>query len=143
MELLVITGGCLCGAVRYEAGGEPLFGLHCHCRDCQRASGTGHVPIMGVAKESFKVMGEIKAYANTGGSKRRAVRNFCPVCGSLLFGTPEIAPHLVTIYVGSLDDPSLFKPALVQFTRDRPAWDRTAGDLPEFTATPNASGAVG
>lgn len=132
----MITGGCLCGAVRYEAAGEPLFAVHCHCRDCQRASGTGHVPVMGVAKARFRVTGETKSYAATGSSGHRAIRHFCPVCGSLLFGTPDAAAHAVTLYVGSLDDPSVFKPQAIQFTRSRPAWDRIAATLPEFDTVP-------
>jgi hypothetical protein len=136
----MITGGCLCGHIRYEAGGEPLFAVHCHCRDCQRSSGTGHVPVMGVAKELFKVSGETKSYVTVGSSQRKAIRHFCPNCGSLLFGTPEVAPDTVTIYVGSLDDPAVFKPAYVLFTRDRPPWDTIAGGLPEFATVPPQDG---
>src|ERR1700724_2265394 len=58
----MITGECLCGTVRYEAAGNPLFAVLCHCRDCQRASGTGHVPVMGMPKSSFSVRGERKTY---------------------------------------------------------------------------------
>jgi hypothetical protein len=132
----VITGGCLCGAVRYQAEGEPLFALHCHCRDCQRASGTGHVPIMGMPQPLFRVTGETRSYAVTGSSGHKAIRNFCPRCGSLLFGTPEVAPHVVTLYAGSLDDPTVFKPQFAQFARSRPAWDRMAAPLREFDTVP-------
>ena len=45
------TGGCLCGAVRYESAGEPVFSLHCHCRDCQRSSGTAYIAAMRVPAE--------------------------------------------------------------------------------------------
>jgi len=130
-------GGCSCGAVRYEASGEPLFALHCHCRDCQRASGTGHVPVMRMPKSRFKVTGKTKSYAVIGSGRLRAIRHFCAVCGSLLFGTPEAAPQAVTIYVGSLDDMSVFKPEFVQFTRDPPPWDRIATPLPEFDTAPS------
>ena len=136
----MITGGCLCGTVRYEAGGEPMFALNCHCRDCQRASGTGHVPIMGVPKPLFKVTGKTRSYAAVGNSGLQAIRHFCPVCGSLLFGTPEVAPHVVTIYVGSLDNPVVFEPEFVQFTRSRPDWDRIAAELPEFDTVPPEDG---
>ena len=132
----MITGGCLCGAIRYEAEGEPLYAVHCCCRDCQRASGAGHVPVMGVLKASFKVNGETKSYTKTGGSGLRSIRHFCPECGSLLFGTPEVSPDAVTIYVGSLDDPSAFKPQSILFTRDRAAWDQIAGSIPEFDTVP-------
>jgi len=132
----VITGGCGCGAVRYEADGEPLFAVLCHCRDCQRASGTGHIPVMGMPKSLFKVSGEIKSYATVGSSGKNGIRNFCPNCGSLLFGTPEIAPDAVTIYVGTLDDPTVFQPEAILFKRDRHAWDVLAGTLAEFDTMP-------
>jgi len=122
VEELVTTGGCLCGAVRYESRGEPFAHLICHCRDCQRASGTGGVPIMAVPKNDFRVTGETKSFAIEGGSGKRAIRHFCPHCGSLLFGTPEVAPQMITIYVGSLDDSRGFAPKYAQFARTKPAW---------------------
>jgi len=99
-----ITGGCLCGAVRYEARGEPLFAVYCHCRDCQRASGSGHVPVMGVPKELFTASGATTSYTAAAMNGRKSVRHFCPTCGSLLFGTSDAAPDAVSVYVGTLDD---------------------------------------
>ncbi|MGH7779287.1 MAG: GFA family protein [Candidatus Binataceae bacterium] len=139
----MITGGCLCGAVRYEAERKPLFAVLCHCRDCQRASGSGHVPVMGVPKSSFKVSGQTNSYALPGGSGLKSIRHFCPTCGSLLFGTPEAAPDAVSIYVGSLDDLSVFQPEAVIFKRSRQSWDQTLGSLPEFDALPAAPPPMG
>jgi hypothetical protein len=138
-----ITGGCLCGAVRYEARGEPLFAVYCHCRDCQRASGSGHVPVMGVPKELFTASGATTSYTAAAMNGRKSVRHFCPTCGSLLFGTSDAAPDAVSVYVGTLDDSSLFQPTAVMFTRDRADWDATAGDLPEFHTMPQPPAADG
>ena len=132
----MITGGCLCGAVRYQVAGAPLYSVFCHCRDCQRASGTGHVPVMGMPKSSFSIQGETKRYSIRHSNGRTSIRHFCPNCGSLLFGTAEVAPQAVSIYVGTLDVPSLFQPTAVMFKRDRLAWDVTCGALPEFETTP-------
>jgi len=132
----MIAGGCLCGAVRYQAEGQALYAVFCHCRDCQRSSGTGHVPVMGMPKSAFTVRGETKSYAVRHTSGRSSIRHFCPTCGSLLFGTTEIAPEAVSVYAGTLDDPSLFRPAAVMFKRDRHEWDVTAMALPEFETTP-------
>jgi len=131
-----MTGRCLCGDVRYEAQGKPLFAVHCHCRDCQRSSGTGHVPVMGMPKAFFKVTGKPKSYTVQGTSGLRTTRNFCPTCGSLLFGTPDMAPETVTVYVGTLDDPSVFQPEAILFARNRLAWDELKGSLPEFDTMP-------
>lgn len=133
----MITGGCLCGAVRYESDGIALFGVLCHCRDCQRSSGSGHVPVMGVSKATFRVTGETRSYAAVGGSHLKAIRHFCPNCGSLLFGTPEIIPDMVSIYVGSLDDPRVFHPECAIFTRDRCSWDTSGAQLPTYETKPD------
>jgi hypothetical protein len=135
----MITGGCLCGAVRYEVSGNPLFAVLCHCRDCQRSSGTGHVPVMGMPRSSLKIRGATTSYAARGSSGLSSVRHFCPVCGSLLLGMAEVAPQSVSIYVGTLDEPSLFRPEAVLFARERHAWDGTAGTLVEFETMPPAS----
>jgi hypothetical protein len=87
-------------------------------------------------KAQFKLRGEVKSYTTSGASGKKGIRHFCPTCGSLLFGTPEITPDTVTIYVGSLDDPSVFKPEAVIFRRSRYAWDVTTGHLQEFDALP-------
>src|SRR5215831_11286189 len=99
----MIFGGCRCGRVRYESDGKALFSVICHCRECQRASGSFGLPVMGVSEATFKVTGEPKVYNCTGGSGQPALRFFCPDCGSLLFGQPKVVPNVVTIYVGSLD----------------------------------------
>ncbi len=135
----MITGGCLCGAVRYQAAGNPLWAVLCHCRDCQRLSGTGHVPVMGMSKSSFTASGETRSYTVRGTSGGRATRHFCPTCGSLLFGTTEVAPDAVSIYVGTLDEPSVFQPEAVLFKRDRHGWDVVAGALAEFETMPPAA----
>lgn len=86
---------------------------------------------MGVPRDVFHVSGAPKSYEKPGGSGKNAVRHFCPDCGSLLFGTPEVIPDIVTIYAGSLDHPELFTPDHVIFTRDRPPWVELCATLPE------------
>lgn len=132
----MLTGRCLCGASSYRSPGPALFSVVCHCRDCQRASGTGGVPILGVPKASFHSQGPVKQSRVTGGSGLPAVRNFCAECGSLLFGTPESAPGMVTLYVGSLDDASSFTPTDALFAGHRPAWARLAAPLAEHAGLP-------
>ncbi|MCC6708770.1 MAG: GFA family protein [Gammaproteobacteria bacterium] len=130
------AGACLCGKVRYEARGEVLFSVICHCRDCQRASGSFGVPVMGVRKSSFTVSGATKVTTSVGGSGQAALRHFCASCGSLLFGTPAVAPDLITLYVGSLDRLDAFEPTAAIFTRSRPAWAKPAHGLVEFDGPP-------
>ena len=94
------------------------------------------MPVMGMRKDQFSYTGETRAYATTGLSQNQAVRHFCPTCGSLMFGMPGVAPHTVSIYVGTLDDPSVFSPRAVMFTSERHEWDRLAAPLKEFEKMP-------
>jgi hypothetical protein len=130
------SGGCLCGAVRYEIDGEPVFAAHCYCRDCQKATGAGHNSALGMRREAVTVTGETRAYASTGDSGMPLTRNFCPKCGSMLFSEPTVLPGMMNITAGTLDDPSVFQPQLAIYVRSRPDWDRLAGDLTEFETVP-------
>lgn len=126
-------GRCLCGAVQYRAEGASLAQLICHCRDCQLASGSAGLPVVVVSGSEFSFKGEIKTYTKTGGSGMPTTRNFCAHCGSLLFGTPHHAPEIVTIYAGTLDEPSRFRAEFVQFTSERHQLDGHAPGVVQHT----------
>ena len=131
------TGGCLCGAVRYEAEGEPMFTGLCYCADCRKASGSGFIPFMGFASSAVRFRGEtrqsrVKSFRGTD-----AVRNFCAHCGGLVFGgTPGVDDNH-TVYAGSLDDASLFQPQVAIFVRSRAAWAPLPPGIPTFDAMPD------
>ena len=116
------TGGCLCGALRYEARGEPLYAGYCYCADCRKASGSAFMPFMGFAGTAVCFSGQTRMFVSKAASGGDSVRNFCPVCGSIVFGGEVGKDDEFTIYAGSLDDPSFFRPTSAIFTRDRPAW---------------------
>lgn len=107
----VLSGGCACGDIRYECSEPPIVELICHCRDCQRASGAASAAIMFVAADRFSfVAGEPAYHEVTGGSGQQIRRCFCRRCGSPVTAYWPANPVLQGIQVGSLDDPSSFKP---------------------------------
>ncbi|MDB5457236.1 MAG: Gfa-like protein [Caulobacter sp.] len=130
------TGGCLCGAVRYEAVGAPLFTGHCYCADCRKASGSGFIPFLAFASAAVRFSGQTLQFRSRSFRGGEAVRNSCPVCGGLVFGgvVGEDSSH--TLYAGSLDDPSLFHPKVAIFARDRPAWAIIPPGLTVFDTMP-------
>jgi len=135
----MVSGGCLCGAVRYEVEGEAEFAVLCYCRDCQRTSGTGHVPVLGARRSRVRIRGSTRHYGVRAESGQMAVRHFCPVCGSLLFGkSVEERDEVMSIYVGTLDDPSAFRPTAAICTRSRALWDTPVAGLREFHGMPPA-----
>ena len=116
------TGGCLCGALRYEAEGEPRLAGYCYCADCRKASGSAFIPFMGFASSAVDFSGQTIKFTSKAASGGNATRNSCAVCGSLVFGGEIGKAKVFTVYAGSLDDPSLFHPTVAIFTRDRPNW---------------------
>src|SRR5258706_9581403 len=130
------TGGCLCGALRYEAHGEPLWSGHCYCADCRKASGSGFIPFMGFASSAVRFSGATRQFRSKAFRGGDAVRNSCPVCGGLVFGGVVGEDDSHTIYAGSLDDPSRFHPQIAIFTRDRPEWALLPPGLTTFETMP-------
>ena len=131
------TGGCLCGAVRYEAEGEPTFSGHCYCEDCRKASGSGFIPFMGFPATALRISGRTRISISKAANGNEAVRNFCEACGSLVFGGIVGTHASHTIYAGSLDEPSRFRPTIAIFTRNRPSWAMIPPGLTVFERAPS------
>lgn len=131
-----ITGGCLCGALRYAAAGRPRYAGYCYCADCRKASGSGYVPFMGFASSAVRFSGDARQFISKSAAGTDAVRNFCPTCGSLVFGGRVGQDLEHTIYAGSLDDASRFEPRVAIFACDRPAWANIPPGLTVFERLP-------
>jgi len=116
------VGGCLCGALRYEALGDPTFQGLCFCGDCRKASGAGFVGFLGFRADQLRFSGATRQFVSKAANGGDAVRNFCPVCGGLVFGGIVGKDMSHTIYAGSLDDASQFHPTVGIFGASRPAW---------------------
>ena len=113
------TGGCLCGALRYEAVGEPLGSGHCYCVDCRRASGSGFVPFMGFRSDSVRFAGEARQFHSKAANGGEAVRNRCAICMSLVFGG-EIGKTELVYSVRGLAGRSVVLPSDLRHLRGRP-----------------------
>lgn len=130
------NGQCLCGGVQISIKGTPVRMAQCHCKDCQRASGTGHASNAFFRAEDVKITGEIKGYTVTSDRGNAFTRYFCTSCGGRMHGTNTGRPGTVIVPVGVLDDSSWFAPQAVLYTRSRPAWDITTEDVENFEAAP-------
>ena len=101
-----LTGGCLCGAVRYTASPDKREGYYCHCRMCQLAFGNTRVPFLNLRKDRVTwTSGAPTLFA----SSKFALRGFCNHCGSPLSFAYEGSEYM-DLSVGSLDDPTAIKP---------------------------------
>jgi len=129
---LPITGGCICGAVRYESAAAPLLMLKCHCRDCQQISGGAYVPAVIFPLRAFKItQGALQHYATPSLGGSHNLRGFCAQCGSRLTGAENPEKGILGVVASSLDDPSLFKPQMDIFVCDAQPWDLMDPALPK------------
>src|SRR5271169_4930252 len=118
-----ISGGCACGAIHYECNADPVLMLNCHCRDCQRASGGAYAAILAAPKAAVQIRGEPRYHGAVGGSGKLVERGFCPTCGSQVTMKLELLPDLLGLQAGSLDDPSIYRPAMDAFASSAQPWD--------------------
>lgn len=121
-------GGCACGALRYKIEAQPVAMLHCHCRQCQRDSGTGHQSHLTFVGASVTTDGEPSTcdYVGDEGTLKR--RGFCRTCGSPVYLTFPDMPDVFIVSAGSLDDPERFRPALTTWAAAAPSWDHVERD---------------
>lgn len=131
-----ITGGCLCGAVRYECTTVPIITRVCWCRLCQYlGAGSGTVNVC-FNTDSCTIRGVTTDYANTADSGNIMHRRFCSTCGTPMFSSAEVRPQLLFVRAGTLDDPEVAKPAMTIWTAAAPSWACIAVDLPRIERQP-------
>lgn len=126
---VIRSGGCLCGAVRFEVTGEPTHADWCHCRECQRASGSAAIAWGIWPAEAFRIT-EGKPHCFP--SSWRGHRYFCPHCGATLHMIDPTDTATVGIPLTALDDPATVAPTCHGWVRERLPWMKTADGLPEY-----------
>ena len=128
-----LSGGCACGAVHYECNADPVIMLNCHCRDCQRATGSAYAAIVAVPKAAVHIRGETRYHKIVGNAGKAIERGFCQNCGSQVTMKLERLPDILVLQAGSLDDPSIFRPAMDQFTSSAQPWDHMNPEIQKHT----------
>jgi hypothetical protein len=119
MSEKIRTGGCLCGAVRYEVRGNPLKSGLCHCADCRKVTGTSFLAYADWPSDHFTSTGEVATFEG---------RSFCPKCGSRVFSADASGAE---IYLGTLDEaPNGIVPEVEGWCKRREPW------LPVIPGTP-------
>jgi hypothetical protein len=126
----VFTGNCLCGAIRYEARGVPTAVNHCHCAQCQRASGAAMATWASWPRGRVRMLeGSVADFESSPGVKR----SFCPRCGSTLFWRRVATEREeLDIAAGTLDQADRLKPTDHIFVRSRQPWMPLCDGLPAY-----------
>lgn len=134
------TGGCACGAVRYEVEADPLMAGQCQCRDCQRSTGSGHASVMAFPEPAVSITGAVKFHDTKADSGNTASRGFCPDCGAPMVSKSSGMPGMLVVNAVTLDDPSRFDPQFTVYASRGWQWDHLNPALPKFETMPPAQG---
>ncbi|MBL8550272.1 MAG: GFA family protein [Hyphomonadaceae bacterium] len=129
------AGGCLCGALRYEAEAEPIYVAHCYCEDCRRESGSDHLTHVAVPDAALRISGALKVYEKP--DARGTIRRlFCPECGTTIGGRPASQPGVTNIRTGTLDDVTGIAPQFAVFCARVRGWTVIDPDVKQFPEPP-------
>ena len=127
------SGGCACGAVRYQSSAEPMLMLHCHCRDCQRSSGGPFSSFIILPKDTVRLLqGSLHFHGMPSEAGGKTHRGFCAHCGSPILVRTDSQPQIVAIRTARLNDPSWFNPQMDVWTSDAHPWDHMNSALTKF-----------
>src|SRR3954464_4552110 len=140
---LPLTGGCSCGAVRYEIASFPLLLYTCNCTDCQTRSGSAFALNMPVTARGFRIVqGEPKAWRYLSPRGVPVISWFCGDCGARLYGERDGRAGIVNVRAGTLDDTSWLVPAAHFFTRSTSAqsWVQPPARARRFQTPPGQLG---
>ena len=121
------SGQCQCGDITYDITCDPLTVHACHCKECQKRTGSAFGISMPISKDNITIRGDLKSFERVADSGFRLTQFFCPNCGNTIYGEVERRPNALTLFPGTLDDANWFR-------LDRMIWTCRAQDwyeLPE------------
>jgi hypothetical protein len=132
-----VSGGCLCGDFKYQFDREQVISTHhCHCKDCQRMTGSGKATIVLVPTETLNTEGELKVFTVVGTDGSHVTRGFCPNCGSQLISYVEEMPMMRFVKAGSLDDSSWVKVDSTFWSGSAEDWSPVDDSCQSFEGNP-------
>ena len=123
-------GGCLCGAVRIRAEGDPINVRICHCRNCQKAMGSPFFARALFEQSALTIEGETASYP----SSDQLDRVFCPRCGTRLFAWRKVGTR-AGVALAAFDDRNAFAPTAHMWVSEKMDWVRLDDGLPQYPET--------
>lgn len=133
-----ITGGCLCGAVKYTVNSKPLVTRECWCKFCQTIASGNATINLAFPLESITIVGELQDYPNIADDGNKMHRRFCPTCGVHLFSEAEERPSIIVVRAGTVDDAEQITVEGVIWTSEAPSWAHLNPNIVHFEQQPPA-----
>ena len=131
----MISGSCLCGAVRYELSETPIELCHCHCSMCRKAHGAAYASFARIEASTLRfTAGEEKMTRFR--SSPPVQRCFCPSCGSPIGFLYDEMPEAAWLVAGTLDDDPVIRPSSHIFVADKAPWHEITDELQQYQEYP-------
>lgn len=131
-----LTGQCLCGNVKFEADGDIAMMGNCHCTDCQQVSGSAFATLVFMNEENVKIEGELKSFDHKVDSGNTLIKEFCPRCGSQMFGKNAARPGSLALKAGSINEKEQIKPQFNVFASRKLDCVTLDDNIPAFDTMP-------
>lgn len=131
-----LSGGCLCGRIRYEIEGKPRFMYQCYCGKCRAASGASFVTNIIVDAARFRITAGKESLAAYESSPQK-FRHFCSSCGSPIYSHGEKTKHVVSVRCGTLNQDPGVRVAYHAFVASKAPWADICDDQPQFAEWPD------
>lgn len=133
------TGRCYCGDIKYQAEGDPIAKIACHCRECQYISGGNSNLTIGMPEATFKYTQGTPTQFTRDDLEQAVTREFCPDCGTQLLTRAPMLPGTVLIKVGTMDNPAEFEGAgIAVYTDEKQPFHQVPEGIPCFGTVPGA-----
>jgi len=129
----IITGSCLCGAIRFSYEGPIGSAAYCHCTDCRRCTGSAFNISVALEAALFKIIGgSPSSYTKQADSGHELTRHFCPDCGSPIYTSSPKHPDRVYVKAGIINDPTLIRPAYQSWALSAVPWSNIDAGLKTY-----------
>lgn len=132
----MITGGCLCGSVRYQVNAKPIVIRACWCRLCQYLAAGNATINLAFSSHAITITGELHDYVSIAHSGNHMHRRFCPICGTHIFSAADERPHLIVVRAGTLDDSDIVALEATIWTAEAPNWAHIDPTIEEYDGQP-------
>jgi hypothetical protein len=134
-----LDGRCMCGSVSYSCDAEPIVTALCHCKECQRQTGTAFSIVVGVPDDALRVDGELATVTTVAEASGGATeRSFCPACGSPIVSRSPGTPGVAYLKAGTLEDTSWLEPQAEVWGRSAQPWVAEVEGRPRIHTVPGA-----
>ena len=135
---MIVSGRCQCSQVEYKFDTEDVISAHhCHCKDCQRSTGSGKATIIYIPNKKLDLQGELKFYQSKGSMGSTIKRGFCEKCGSGVMSYAKEIPMLKFIKAGTLDDSSWLEIDSSFFAKSANNWNSPEKDIKSYKGNPD------